>query len=236
MSEMNIVERADALLERIERYERRRNAEHDLFAIRQALGEFSDLRDDLREMASRGQRLRKREVRLNPPDGQVGANLVEELANAVGQDLKGVRERAKVAQVVRQHVRTFESEVDAGTAAYVEAARGGIDEGLLGALEQGGFPDAAKKLRPALAVLQQAVVEPPSTDEQFDAVDEAAARVRDVMTSLEASEHAALVTLLRTLVSPGETVTLDDIESESLADLQRMGAARNFIVRLRAAR
>jgi hypothetical protein len=233
MSDATLVSRADALVEQIERFERHRNAEQDLFSIQLALTDFAELRDQLRELRARADRLIRRGTRVNLPDGEAIGILLRKLATAVDHDPTEVRERATVVTALRQHIRAIESEVDHATVGYVEGARGGIDEGLLGALKQGGFPDAATTLRSALTVLRQSMVTTPTTDEEFDAIDEAAAQVRDVMTSLEAPEHAALLTLLRAVVTPGEVVTLEDVTPEHLAELQRSGAARNFTVGLR---
>lgn len=226
-----LVERAEELLGRVERYERRRRHSDDVLAVRQAHEEFQEHLESLNDALAQVERLRSRGERTSLPDGSAASGLIDALLNSISAGPDGVRERAEAERAVRQHVRAVEIEVEAATRAYVDRARKGLDLRLVTTLRQVGLADDAARLRPALLTLAQASQQLPRDDAGFVRVDEAAAEIDAVTAALEAPKQALLLSFLRTLIAAGGEISLDELDADVLGELKRTGAAKNFVVR-----
>lgn len=226
-----LIERSDALVEAAGRYRNRLNSAADHHALDAAREEFDAQRTRLTSALTLIALLRARNVQVTVPTN--GDRLAEELralAARINADTAAVRERKRQQEAVRGFVDAVCEEATRAVSAYVDAARGEANVGLVPSLRKIGLHDAARQLQEALDVLAPFSQCRPRDEEDLDAVDAAATTIRSVLEQQDAPQYARLKEFMqRTAAST--PFTLQDLDADLLEELKAAGAAANFLVR-----
>lgn len=226
-----LLERSEALIDAAGRYRNRLNSASDHHALDTAREDFSEQRTRLSTALGQIALLRARGVPVTVPTN--GARLAEDLralAGAINDDPAAVRDRRRQEEAVRGFVDAVCSEVSRALSAYVAAARGDADVGLVPSLQKIGLDDAARQLQEALETLAPFSERMPEVEADLDAIDAAGHAIRRVLEEQNAPQYARLTEFMQRAAS-ATPFTLDQLDADLLAELKAAGAAANFMVR-----
>lgn len=226
-----LIERSDALVEAAGRFRNRLNSAADHHALDAAREEFDAQRTRLTSALKQIALLRARNVQVTvPTNGERLAEELRALAARINADTAAVRERKRQEEMVRGFVDAVCEEAARALSAYVDAARGDADVGLVPSLRKIGLQDAARKLQEALEVLAPFSRRLPRDEEDFDAIDAAAKTIRTVLEEQDAPQYARLTEFMQRTAA-ATPYTLENLDCALLEELKAAGAAANFVVR-----
>lgn len=226
-----LIERSGALIDAAGRFRNRLNSASDHHALDTAREDFSEHRARLATALKQIALLRARNVSVTVSTN--GARLAEDLralADSIDADPAAVRNRRQQEGAVRGFVDDVCEEVASALSAYVDAARGDADVGLVPSLQKIGLNDAARQLQEALHTLAPFSTQLPEDEADLDAIDEAGRAIRRVLEEQSAPQYVRLTEFMQRAAS-ATPYTLDQLDAELLAQLKAAGAAANFMVR-----
>jgi hypothetical protein len=208
---------------------RRRAAEHDAYALNQALEHFTELRIALEAALDAVTLVTGAGASLALPNRRRVVEAIADLADRVDTDPIEARERGKATDLLNGWVTAVASDAHRRLVDLVSRARGGAEPGLASVLRQIGLTDAAATLADALTTLDGYAATLPTTAEEMAEVQQAAEAITSTMQALDDPRYARLLQFVRASMST-QRPTLNDIDAALLEELQTTGAAANFVI------
>lgn len=225
----SLLRRAAELSEAVDQLQNREATADAIQGLKEALESFASRLDDVRSLRVSAQALSETGRPVDLPDGRPTARSLRSLAERVDADPNAVRNRRRQLEAVSGYISASQQLVEPTLKQIVVDARAGIEASTVSSLRKIGLREPADALAAELGVLDRYSAQLPATNEDLEAVDAAAARIKAILAELDEPRQALLLQFVQDVSSPG-SLSLADIDCDLLAELQQSGVAADFAI------